>query len=792
MLKMSNNKSRGGFSTFKQLTLIRLLMFCFFLLKRLLSFFLVILSGLFKSFGEAFLRYAFELKKAHHYSRHHSGIWRFFRWLFVPAAALLNLPALLFRGLRGGGRALSEDVYKSSGLIRAEVNNLKMSKKQIIFSSLSFAIFLALIVLPFWFYSQWRLASSVKESAVFSAEAGTSNLLSAKEALSSFDLLSAQSSFTAAAADFSLARQRLEKIDAILLQLAGFLPSEQAKMASSGRSILLAGELSAGLGERLTRILSPADDQGDSANGFLVQSLLEELRPAAEEAQQLAKELEKVKPKDLPEEYRELFLEMSSQAVLLSTGLREIVDIGEKVLVLFGADLDRRYMLVFQNNAEKRGSGGFVGSFSVIDVSQGEVVKITTPSGGSYDTEAGLYRLLAAPPPLQLLRGRWYFWDANWWPDWPKSAQKLMWFYEQSNGPTVDGVISFTPRVLEELLVLVGPIDLTEDYGVVIDAENFWLVTQSFAEQKFEETNEPKKIIGDLLDKLLVKLGEDMSPQLALNLVALLTDMASQKHVMIYVNDQEAQSVFRRLGWAGEMRQAKQDYLMVANTNIGGEKTDRVIDETITHKATIQTDGSIIVDLTVKREHPGIKGQDFTGVRNVNWLRVYVPLGSQLLDGVGFISPDSRYFKEVDPSWEIDPLLWPEINAEIEPLSKTKIYEENGFTVFANWSMIDPGHTAVLQLRYRLPFGMQARQEDNFLTNLLQKLGLSHQRESYSLLVQKQPGAERTVFQSFVTYPLNRRLLWNYPAASLSTQKLEFEKPLDRDIFSAWLFEYNP
>ena len=58
-----------------------------------------------------------------------------------------------------------------------------------------------------------------------------------------------------------------------------------------------------------------------------------------------------------------------------------------------------------------------------------------------------------------MIAPQWYFWDANWWADWPTSANKLMWFYEKSNGPTVDGVVSFTPTVMEELLKIIGPIE---------------------------------------------------------------------------------------------------------------------------------------------------------------------------------------------------------------------------------------------------------------------------------------------------------------------------------------------
>jgi hypothetical protein len=198
----------------------------------------------------------------------------------------------------------------------------------------------------------------------------------------------------------------------------------------------------------------------------------------------------------------------------LAPNLEEASDLALQASVFLGKQMDKRYLLVFQNNAEKRASGGFMGSFAVVDMSKGEIKNILVPKGGTYDTEAGLSEKVVAPEPLWLLNPLWHLWDANWWPNWPTTAKKIEWFYEKSNGPTVDGVISLTPTVIERLLTVTGPIDMSKDYGVIISADNFWQVTQTFSEQKPQLTNEPKKIIGDLMTKLMEAIrfliGEDL------------------------------------------------------------------------------------------------------------------------------------------------------------------------------------------------------------------------------------------------------------------------------------------
>ena len=66
----------------------------------------------------------------------------------------------------------------------------------------------------------------------------------------------------------------------------------------------------------------------------------------------------------------------------------------------------------------------------------------------------------------------WTMHDANWFPNFPTSAEKVSWFYEKTGGRTVDGVIAITPELLRDLLAITGPIDMPE-YDKTINADNF-------------------------------------------------------------------------------------------------------------------------------------------------------------------------------------------------------------------------------------------------------------------------------------------------------------------------------
>ncbi len=656
----------------------------------------------------------------------------------------------------------------------------------LVFKTINFILILCLVASPLLLYSAWRSIAPLRDSITTSVNAAVSGLFSAKDLIEEQNYSGAESAFEEAGDNFLQAQSDLASINQGLLRLAGVIPNEQFRFASESKRILRAGQLSARIGAELALAASP------SSNMNIVQFLdrfAAHGAPAADEAAALSRELKRIDANNLPEQYRADFIMLRGQAELLAPSLAEAVDLADEAALFLGKQMDKRYLLVFQNNSEKRASGGFIGSFALVDMSKGEIKNVAVPKGGSYDTEAGLSHLVAAPAPLWLVNPLWHFWDANWRPDWPKTARKLAWFYENSNGPTVDGVISLTPTVMERLLTVTGPIDMTKDYGVIINSENFWEVTQTFSEQKPDVTKEPKKIIGDLTTKLIEELPKNMSPEKAFSLIAVFEQSLREKHILLYFDDPSLEATVERFGWDGKIKQTDGDYLMVVSTNIGGQKSDRLINETLKHDAEILPDGSIIVTLRVERAHTAPKNQTFVGFRNVNWLRVYVPEGSELISSSGFRTPEQAYFEEPDPKWELDSDLENERQAIISPQSGTKIYREDGKTVFANWSMVDPGETAILEFRYRLPFKLSNEElNDSWIENLKSYITTDSSKR-YSLLVQKQPGATTTSLITTLRLSESWQPVWQYPESLIINPRgWNLTAPLQTDIFTTVLF----
>ncbi len=778
-----------------QLTAVRIVTFIFRLIGRLFAFGAEIAWRIIRGVGLTLIDGAYSVKlklvdMKYAERRRRIGLRSFGR--FVLASVLL-LPRLLVSLIRGSGSLVKESARRGQAGVSQEARRAfarpSGPRRPAIWSLLNFVLTLCLILLPVLGYAQWRRLDSTRGEVFSAVKLALGDLFSAKNFLEQRDIGQASHAFTQASANFLKARDSISSINGILLTLARVVPDERFRLAASARHLAAAGQLSSQLGEKLTAALAlPAGTQ-PSTTAFL-DNFLVQAEAALPLSRQLRDELAKVQPEALPAEYREDFVGLAAKASFLVDSLEESIEIARQAQTFLGEKMDKRYLLVFQNNTEKRGSGGSIGSYALVDFKKGAISGLTVPKGGSYDTEAGLSRLIAAPAPLALLNPLWHFWDANWWPDWPMSARKLMWFFEKSNGPTVDGVISLTPTVIEKVLAVIGPIDMTAAYGTVISADNFWEVTQTFSEQKPDVTREPKKIIGDLIDAIIVEVPKRMNPEMAVKLVGALEDSFAEKQALLYFTDKSLQSSVRRFGWGGEMLSTAGDYLMVVNTNIGGQKTDRVIRETYEHDIKILPDASILDTLTIRREHTASKGQLFVGVRNVDWLRVYVPLGSELVSADGFRSPDSVYFEEPDPSWERDRDLAAEAAARTFGVAGTKIYEENGKTVFANWSMIDPGETAVIRLTYRLPFSVKTIPRGSGWKATIKNLIYSDPSPAYSLLVQKQPGAAATAYRAVINSQLDSATAWSYPPALTQTaDSYQLEQLLAGDIFAALLFK---
>ena len=128
---------------------------------------------------------------------------------------------------------------------------------------------------------------------------------------------------------------------------------------------------------------------------------------------------------------------------------------------MLGQDGTRRYLLMFQNNAEARSSGGIPGSFAVVTARGGKVsIDRQGDAGtiGRFSTPP--LRLTAAEKDLFGTNLGTFAQDVTFTPDFPRSAQIVRAMWQQRFGGRIDGVASVDPVALSHVLGGTGPVQV--------------------------------------------------------------------------------------------------------------------------------------------------------------------------------------------------------------------------------------------------------------------------------------------------------------------------------------------
>ncbi|MFA5020880.1 MAG: DUF4012 domain-containing protein, partial [Patescibacteria group bacterium] len=628
--------------------------------------------------------------------------------------------------------------------------------------------------------SYWDQLDNVRGQVLGETEQALSNIDAAAGDLKSMRLDSALDRFSAANANFVSAQNSLAEIKSFLTVLAEIAPAENT--FKSGTNIIDLGEhLSTAAGQLLAGV-TEASSEGDLSLASRIKNFSLAVAPALTELQAALGNAGKIGLNNLSAGQKSQFIKLKAALPEAIGSLKNLQDTAAFAVNVLGDNDVRRYLLVFQNDNELRATGGFMGSFALVDLRNGQIEKISIPEGGTYDVRAGLAEALVPPEALRLVTSRWEFQDANWWPDFPTSAANIKWFYEKSGGPTIDGVIAVNSSFLGRLLGVVGPINLPQ-YGKMITADNFEYELQKSIELEAVEKTKPKKILAELAPLLTEKLIKT-DPREIFNLAEALGDGLRQRDIQLYFSAGELQNFASSKNWSGGLDPiGGSDFLSVNTVNIAGGKTDNVVRQKIYQTIEIQADGTVLDTVLIERRHIGPIDDYFTALANNSYIRVYVPRGSELIEARGFKGFTADKFKPINPDLALKPELAAEDSALIDPSSGTKVYEENGQTVFANWSIVGPGETRELLLVYKLPFKVSF---DNGSKNLIELAAdyFSPETAAYSWKFQKQSGRSADEIMAEVVYPASFNLKSSYPeSAQIETGKLFWSGKTDTDKF---------
>ncbi len=377
----------------------------------------------------------------------------------------------------------------------------------------------------------------------------------------------------------------------------------------------------------------------------------------------------------------------------------------KRLPVILGKDENKRYLILFQNKYEQRATGGFLTFYAVFNIDKGKIS--VSKSDDMYSLDESINPHPVAPDKILQYHkdvSKFYIRDSNLSPDFPESVKLFNSLYQKSPAKVdYDGIIAIDAKVLVDMLKIFGD---TEVQGIRFSADKtkecdcaqviyklFDIVDRPVNYVKVDR----KGILGELMRDLLYK-AIGFSPSKYWGTLA--QDMfknLDEKHILLYFKDPNIQSAVVALNYAGSIRPYDGDYLHVNNVNFAGAKSNLFVTKSIDSE-TKNSGGNIQRTVTVEFNNP-YPASDCNLERGGlclnailrNWIRVYVPKGSQLVSFQG-------------------------------STTKVQTYDDLGKTVFEGFLTVLPLGKAKVIVTYTLPSNIDSK--------------------NYKLLVQKQPGEE--------------------------------------------------
>jgi hypothetical protein len=349
-------------------------------------------------------------------------------------------------------------------------------------------------------------------------------------------------------------------------------------VARMGIALADAGEESTRLDAALLAPATPGTTSGQKVLDVMTQA--QQKAPLIKAALQRAQEQAAgVDLQFLPASQKDSFAKAKSDIGKGLAQMDQFEALAPAVIELMGGNGSRTYLVEQPDPAELRGSGGFIGSYSLLTINKGQVS--LGKAGNTYDIDypyqwaAGSPNYVPPPGPLQQFAPHGYtFGDSNFLSDFPAAAQTGERLFQQETGTKVDGVVSLDPWAVAALLSVTGPIAIP-DWHTTVDAATFPESVFQQQEQTTHQALNRKQFFSAVASLLIQRIMALPSGQWG-RLITALNASVTQRHLQIFINSQAAQQEIARIGWSGAMvaPQVADETMREVESNFAADKAN--------------------------------------------------------------------------------------------------------------------------------------------------------------------------------------------------------------------------
>ena len=333
----------------------------------------------------------------------------------------------------------------------------------------------------------------------------------------------------------------------------------------------------------------------------------------------------------------------------IQTDLAQVLDLLGVANWLLGVNEPRTFLVQTMDRAELRPTGGFTGQYGELHIQGGRIApfNLADISLVEYVDNSRNQGQLAPPQ----YRSWWPFanWglrDSNDSADFPTSAQIAIDQYKLEVGHQVDGVILFTPFLVEHILQIIGPIYIPsykdtitaqnlEDRLHYYQQDNAGIYKQIVIQPGVTTTSDRKRFTGLLAHLLMDKVRYAPPDEILAIAQEMLHDLKT-RDLQVYFTNPQVEELLTKYDYSAQIdHSTTHDGLYVVQANLSASKASQYV-KTIMHDTVLldaQGGATHVLQLRLVYNQIGpVYGYDTYR----DYVRIYVPPNSRFLWGDGF------------------------------------------------------------------------------------------------------------------------------------------------------------
>ncbi|WP_364306673.1 DUF4012 domain-containing protein [Paenarthrobacter nitroguajacolicus] len=193
-----------------------------------------------------------------------------------------------------------------------------------------------------------------------------------------------------------------------------------------------------------------------------LQSAAPQVQAAAHAVRESSRRLDNIKTEALLPQIADPLRSAQEELASLGAGLDSAADAAKLAPSMLGIDGPRRYLLLVQNNAESRATGGIPGALAVLSLHEGKMSLESQKSAGDLGTFVPPVATDAEQQAIYSARVGKFMQDVNLTPDFATTAKTAYTMWEKATGERLDGVLSIDPVALSFILEATGPVQISD------------------------------------------------------------------------------------------------------------------------------------------------------------------------------------------------------------------------------------------------------------------------------------------------------------------------------------------